>query len=97
MGQWLTHREVGIHDTTILTVNWNTSSKFFGGSCGCVERAPDPAQEGVTWQVGGTTGRPVSLGRMSRGMWGELVSEHWAVGGSGMEVLGSPEQRNDMV
>lgn len=49
MGQWLTHREVGIHDTTILTVNWNTSSKFFGGSCGCVERAPDPAQEGVTW------------------------------------------------
>ena len=39
----------------------------------------------------------MSLGRMSRGMWRELVSEHWAVGGSGMEVLDSPEQRNDMV
>ena len=51
----------------------------------------------LTWQVGGTIGRPMSLGRMSRGMWRELVSEHWAVGGSGMEVLDSPEQRSDMV
>ena len=51
----------------------------------------------LTWQVGGTTGRPACLRRVSRGMWRELVSEHWAVGGSGMEVLDSPEQRIDML
>ena len=45
----------------------------------------------LTWQVGGTTGRAVCLGRVSRGMWRELVSEHSAVGGSWMEVLDSPE------
>lgn len=49
MGQRLTHREVGIRDTMFLTVNCNTSSKLFGGSCGRVERAPDPTQDGVTW------------------------------------------------
>ena len=51
----------------------------------------------LTWQVGEITGRPVCLGIVSRGMWRELVSEHWAVRGSGMEVLDSPEQRGDVV
>ena len=36
-------------------------------------------------------------GESEQGMWRELVSVHWAVGGSGKEVLDSPEQRSDMV
>ena len=33
----------------------------------------------LTWQVGGTAGRPACLRILSRGMWRELVSEQWAV------------------
>ena len=32
----------------------------------------------LTWQVGGTAGRPACLRTLSRGMWRELVSEQWA-------------------
>ena len=31
----------------------------------------------LTWQVGGTAGRPVCLRRVSRGTWRELVSEQY--------------------
>ena len=33
----------------------------------------------LTWQVGGTAGRPVCLRRVSRGTWRELFSRQWAV------------------
>ena len=33
----------------------------------------------LTWQVGGIAGRPACLRTVSRGMWRERVSEHWAV------------------
>ena len=47
----------------------------------------------LTWQVGGTAGRPECLRRVSRGMGGAVGREP----GSGMEVLDGPEQRRDVV
>ena len=35
-------------------------------------------QEGATWKVGGTAGRPACLRRVSRGAWRDLVPEQWA-------------------
>ena len=67
---------------------------------------------GATWWRGSEAGGPkegadlagwrnyrkTSMSEKSeQGMWRELVSVHWAVGGSGKEVLDSPEQRSDMV
>ena len=33
----------------------------------------------LTWQIGGTAGRPVCLRRVSRRIWREMVPEQWAV------------------
>ena len=42
----------------------------------------------LTWQVGGTAGRPACLRRVSRGTWRELVSEQWTMDYCGMEAIG---------
>ena len=51
----------------------------------------------LTWQVGGTAGRPACLRRMSRGTRGSWSPSSGQGTGSGMEALDGPEQRRYVV
>ena len=51
----------------------------------------------LTWQVGGTAGRPVCLRRVSRGTGGSWSPSSGQGTRSGMETLDGPEQRRDVV
>ena len=51
----------------------------------------------LTWQVGGTAGRPVCLRRVSKGTGGSWSLSNGQGTGSGMEALDGPEQRRDVV
>lgn len=52
----------------------------------------------LSWQVGGTAGRPACLRRGSGGPWRALVSEQWAAGQEvGWKPLDGPEQGSDVV
>ena len=51
----------------------------------------------LTWQAGGTVGRPACLRRVSRGTGGSWSLSNGQRTGSGMEPLDCPEQRRDVV
>ena len=51
----------------------------------------------LTWQVGGTAGRPVCLRRVSRGTGGSWSLSSGQGTGSGMEALDGSEQRSDVM